>query len=117
MDAFNAADAKQLGTLFVEEADFVNVFGQWMKGRDALVEGHAHAFKGFLGATRLAVTGTNVNLLKPDLALCHMSWRREQVASHGLPTQDGVMTVVLTKRDDQWWYLAVHNTQTVPMPG
>lgn len=117
VEAFNAGDAEQLGALFVEDADFINIFGLWMKGRTALVEGHAHAFKGFLGATQLAMTGADVKLRKPDLALCHVSWRREQVASHGLPTEDGVMTVVLTKRDDQWWYIAAHNTRIVPMPG
>jgi uncharacterized protein (TIGR02246 family) len=119
-DAFNAHDEKQLASLFAGDADFVNIFGHWMKGRAAIEAGHAGGFAGALGNSHLAITGTQVKLLKPDVALCHATWKRSRISGahdHGLSPGDGVLTAVAVQHNDKWVIVAVHNSQTVAPPG
>jgi uncharacterized protein (TIGR02246 family) len=44
-DALNAKDAESLGNLFCEDAEFVNVRGARMHGRQGIIEGHAISFR------------------------------------------------------------------------
>ncbi|MDQ2842980.1 MAG: SgcJ/EcaC family oxidoreductase [Acidobacteriota bacterium] len=47
-DAWNGHDAKVMGALHTEDVNFVNIFGQWWKGRkeveDSLARAHAIPF-------------------------------------------------------------------------
>src|SRR3954470_4923220 len=56
-DAFaenlNAKDAAALGELFTEDAEFVNIMGMRMRGRQGIVDGHAWAFNGPLRGRRI----------------------------------------------------------------
>ena len=55
-DAFaeklNAKDPAALGELFTEDAEFVNIMGMRMRGRQGIVDGHAWAFNGPLRGRR-----------------------------------------------------------------
>lgn len=118
-DAFNAHSAKRLGELFVEDADFVNIFGHWMQGRAAIEEGHAQGFASVLRSSQLSLVDIKVKLLKPDLALCHTTWSRHKTTSAddgSLPSQGGVLTSVLSQQNGKWLLVAAHNTQHVPLP-
>ncbi len=50
-DALNAKDAESLGRLFSEGAEFVNVRGTCMHGREGIIEGHALSFSGPLAGS------------------------------------------------------------------
>jgi uncharacterized protein (TIGR02246 family) len=45
-DALNAKDAESLGELFTQDAEFVNIVGQRMHGREGIIQDHAKAFTG-----------------------------------------------------------------------
>ncbi|AUX39079.1 hypothetical protein SOCE26_004610 [Sorangium cellulosum] len=119
-EAFNAHDAERLAALFVEDGDFVNVFGQWLEGRAAIQEGHARGFAAALRGSRLTFTSTRVKRLTPDLALCHVRWTRDRTAADddgSLPPGSGVISSVLLQQDGAWRIVSVHNTEQAQPPG
>jgi uncharacterized protein (TIGR02246 family) len=55
--ALNAKDAAAVGQVFTPDAEFVNIMGMRMRGREGIVSGHAWAFSGPLrGSTVSAST-------------------------------------------------------------
>ena len=44
--ALNAKDADDLGELFTDDAEFVNIMGMRMRRREGIVDGHGWAFAG-----------------------------------------------------------------------
>jgi uncharacterized protein (TIGR02246 family) len=51
--ALNGKDPEALGRPFVENAEFVNIRGMRMRGREGIVAGHAWAFSGPLRGRRV----------------------------------------------------------------
>jgi uncharacterized protein (TIGR02246 family) len=45
-DALNAKNAEPPGELFTKGAEFVNIVGQRMHGREGIIQGHAKVFTG-----------------------------------------------------------------------
>lgn len=118
-DAWNIHDAKQLATVFAENADFVNVAGQWWKGRAELEQGHAKAFANHLKNTRMNFPDTQIKFLKPDVAIYHSTWEMNGLISPDgsiLPPKQGILTAIAQQQNGQWQIVAVHNTETVQTP-
>ena len=64
-------DAKAFGAVFAEDVDFVTVRGEELRGREAVVAGHARLFAGPLRGTRLI---PEIHLVRPftgGLSLVH----------------------------------------------
>ncbi len=119
-DAWNVYDAKQIAELFTEDADFVNVAGQWWKGRTELGQGHANAFSNHLKNTYMRFPDTTVKFLKPDLVICPSTWEMSGLTRPdgiSLPTKHGVLTAIAQQQHGQWQLVAVHNTETLPRSG
>jgi SnoaL-like protein len=51
--ALNAKDAADLGDLFTDDAEFVNIMGMRMRRREGIVDGHGWAFAGPLRGRRV----------------------------------------------------------------
>ena len=51
--ALNAKDADELGELFTDDAEFVNIMGMRMRRREGIVDGHGWAFAGPLRGRRV----------------------------------------------------------------
>jgi uncharacterized protein (TIGR02246 family) len=113
--AFNASDARSLAALFADDAEFVNIFGMWMRGRAGIEVGHAHGFGGPLAKSTIVAGETHVKLVRPDVALCHIRWSRG--ASPGLPAAGGVLSVVMIQNGEEWSMVSGHNTESRSPPG
>ena len=118
-EAWNSHDMKALASLVAEDVDFITVAGTWLKGRKAFEEHHAarHAmqFKESVWET----TDVQVKLLKPDIALVHVSWGiRGDKDPDGTPRQPrrGIFTQVMTKHGGRWLIQASQNTNIREAP-
>ena len=71
IDSWNRHDMRTLAALFAEDADFVDVFGNWFRDRKsierALTQRHATIFRSSLFTEK----DVAVRFLKPDLAIVH----------------------------------------------
>ena len=118
-DAWNVHDAKPLAALFVEDADFVMVMGIWWKGREEIERNHAELFSTLMRESRLTFTDTQIRFLKPDVAVAHSIWEvigQQSPDGEKLPPRQGVLSSVMTRQDNKWQIVAVHNTDTVRLP-
>ena len=113
IDSWNRNDMARLAGLFVEDADFVDVFGNWFRDRNAieqaLTERHATVF----GDSRFAEEDFAIRFPKPDLAIVHSVIelsgavdRHDQQLTPGL----GVITSVIQNAGGRWQIIALQNT-------
>ena len=88
---------KEFSARLAENADVVNRFGQWMRGRSAirdhLIGLHGSPFRAQLESRSSRIE--QVRFLTPDIALAHELTDER--------TGKSVRTYVLQKRDGQWW--------------
>ena len=104
---------RTLAALFAEDAEFVDVFGNWFRDRKsierALTQRHATIFQSSLFAEK----DVAVRFLKPDLAIVHAVIelsgavdRQGQQVPRGL----GVITSVIEEAAGGWRIMALQNT-------
>src|SRR6478752_5246247 len=72
--AYNRHDMKAFADLYTEGADFVVASGRHLKGRDEIFRFHADLHKGVLKDRQLAGRFEDIRLLRPGVALGHMSF-------------------------------------------
>jgi len=118
-DAFNIRDVHGLGAIFTQNAEFVNIFGQRMRGRDGIESGHAHVFASALVATALAWTNLDTMRLGDDVAVIHAQWSRTRLShatAASLPPGTGILTFVVEKTTEGWRIAAATNVQDAKPP-
>ena len=113
VDSWNRHDMTMLAALFAEDADFVDVFGNWFKNRtaieQALTQRHATVFKDSLFTEK----DLAVRFVQPDLAIVHsiieLSGATDRLG-HQIPPGLGVITSVIQGVAGGWRILALQNT-------
>jgi len=108
-DAWEQADGNAWGNYFSDNADFTVWFGLHLKGRKEISEGHQWVFETVYPNTRYEFTITNINFLKPDIAIVHLN---ADVIKPGesLPEDPHTLPVaVLQKLDNNWKIVMFHN--------
>jgi len=94
---WNRHEMKAFSARLGENADVVNRFGQWMKGRPAILKHltglHESPFRPQLESRSSKIE--QVRFLGPDVALAHELTEER--------TGKSVRTYVLQKRDGKWW--------------
>jgi len=108
---WNTADGSLFAKPFAEDADYVVINGNHLKGRDVIGAAHQRIFDTIYKDTMITLTVKQIRFLRPDVAVAHVSGHREG------PTRDLVsdafITLVLTKEKSGWTIAAFQNTQVV----
>ena len=101
VDAFartlNAKDADELGKLFSEDAEFVNILGMRMQRREGIVDGHAWAFAGPLRGRSVRFDQVDELRVTDDVTVLHGHCIRERQPDapvEGLPDGTSVLLFV-----------------------
>ena len=109
---WNAHDMDSMGTLLREDVDFVNVAGQWMKGKKETVAVHKERHEIVFRNSTFISTSEDIKYVKDDLAILHINWGiTGDVDPDGNPRtpRTGIFTWVVIKENQRWKILAVHN--------
>jgi uncharacterized protein (TIGR02246 family) len=118
--AWNAHDMQALGSLFEEDATFVNRFGHYVRGVGEIVALHAPIHETIYRDSTLMNEVIDVIPIADGAAVVHF-WSRLRVgAAHpaGPHQVDTLILSVLTRRDDTWRIKALENvTLTNPRTG
>ena len=124
VDTWNRHDMEAFGRLFAPDADFVNVAGDWWKGRQAIQERHAYAhgtipantpgdqarYYGIFKTSTLRFRQIDVRFLRKDVAVVHVSM--ELLGDTRTPNpRHTTATFVLTRQDGKWLMAAAQNTE------
>jgi uncharacterized protein (TIGR02246 family) len=118
---WNRHDAKAYASLWLEDADFVNVLGMHRHGRAELLAEldylHADRFKN----SQVSMQRKTVRFLTPDVAVAHVEW--EMTGDPGMPghptqggRRSGIFTHVLRRTPEGWRFVASQNTDILPIP-
>jgi len=74
-EAWMKRDADMLASLFVEDAEFVNVVGLWWHNREDIRQAHAYGFDKIFGDSELAIRKIKVKNLSEEIAVVHARMR------------------------------------------
>ena len=97
---------------FAEDADYVVINGNYIKGRTAIETGHQRIFDTIYKDTTLSLTVKQIRFLRPDVAVVHVSGQR--VGPTKELAQEAIITLVMTKQKDAWLIAAFQNTAVAP---
>ncbi|MBV8217818.1 MAG: SgcJ/EcaC family oxidoreductase [Solirubrobacterales bacterium] len=117
--ALNAKDADAVGEIFSGDAEFVNIAGMRMGGRDAIVAGHAWAFSGPLRGSRVSFDQVDELPVTEDVAVLHGHCLRERLPDapeNTLPPGTSVLVFVARRGSDGWRAVAATNVTEAPLP-
>lgn len=109
---WNTHDMDSMGTLLTDDVDFVNVAGQWLKGKKETIETHRERHKVVFRESIWTTDSVAIKYVKADLAILHIGWGiTGDVDPDGVPRtpRHGLFTWVVTKKKNVWQIVAVHN--------
>jgi uncharacterized protein (TIGR02246 family) len=105
-------DGHQLARIMSEDVDFVNVGGDWLRGKADFELYHTRLLSGRFKDSTLTPMDTAVRFLRPDLAVLHWSWKIQ-----GDRNEDGTArTMVVEKQGGEWLIVEAQNTNWMPGP-
>src|ERR1044072_205525 len=71
VEGWNKGSGEAFAAQFAEDADYVVVNGNYLKGRQQIASGHQQIFDTFYKGTRLWIEVKSVRFIRPDVALMH----------------------------------------------
>jgi uncharacterized protein (TIGR02246 family) len=108
--AWNRHDMEELGGLFHDDADFVNVVGVRMTGRESIKSHHAIGHAGPFANSTLRMTVDDAREIVPGVIVAHVRSQLEGDERAPGQTRQALMTLVIEHRKAQWMIVAAHNT-------
>jgi uncharacterized protein (TIGR02246 family) len=118
--ALNAKNADELGQLFTEDAEFVNVLGMRMRRRTGIVDGHAWAFAGPLRGRQIRFDQVDELQITDDVVVLHghnIRKREPDGPVEGLPDGSSVLVFVTRRGPQGWQIVAATNVTEAAPPG
>jgi uncharacterized protein (TIGR02246 family) len=121
--AFAAAwahhDGQQLASIMSEDVDFVDVGGDWLRGRTDFALYHSRLLSVRFREARITPLQTSVHFLRPDEAVLHWTWRIEGDRNFDMTPRKprfGIFTMIAQKKGGEWLVTVAQNTNRIPPP-
>lgn len=113
--AWNAHDMTAFAALFWPDATFVNRFGTYWRGVEAIVAGHRPIHETIYKDSTLANDAPDVDAISADAAILHFWSRLSAGAAHpaGPHQVDTMIMAIATRRDGAWRIQALENVTKV----
>lgn len=99
---------------FAEDADYVVINGNYIKGRAVIESQHQRIFDTIFKDTTLKLDVQQIRFLRPDVAVVHVKGQRGSSAPSLI--QDAMITLFMTKEKQGWTIAAFQNT-AIATPG
>jgi uncharacterized protein (TIGR02246 family) len=118
-EAWNRGDAKAIGDMYTDDADYVEMTGQSFKGREAIEAAFADMMATMFEGTKISIEMTATRFIKPDLAVGDSNWEITGLpeTEGEAPPSKGTATVVAVKQDGKWLITSHRSRIPVAAPG
>jgi len=109
--AWNAHDMEAFGRLFHNDASFVNRFGTYWRGVEAIMAGHRYIHETVYRDSTLKIDSPDVDSISDDAAILHFWTRLSTGAAHpaGPHQVDTLILAVVTRKGGIWRIQAAEN--------
>jgi uncharacterized protein (TIGR02246 family) len=110
---WNKHDAHLYASAFSPDADFTDLRGDSVTGRDNIEKFHAEVFARSLGRSQLAALVEKVRFLSAEVAVVDVAWKMTatDAAGHTLPARNGQLDLVFTADGPQWLITVMHEAE------
>lgn len=109
--AWNAHDMKAFANLFSEDADYVNAYGDWWRGREALHAKNSEAHGSYYARTRMRTEAPVMRAIADKMVLLQARWILHGDTRAKRDERHGFVTLVMTKDEDRWRIRLAQNTE------
>jgi len=112
LDAWNRHDAHAFAAVFADDADFTNVRGQSASGRKEIERFHEPVFATVFKDSHQEHTEIKIRYIRSDVAAVDVIWKMTGVTDpqgNPRPPRHGLLNFVMTKSDNQWLIVVMHN--------
>src|SRR5919107_941540 len=93
---------------FAEDADYVVIKGNYLKGRAAIESGHQRIFDTIYKDTNLTLTVKQIRFLRADVAVVHVEGHRTGPTKELI--SEAILTLIMTREKQGWVIAAFQNT-------
>ena len=108
--AWNSADGAGFARPFAEDADFVNIRGDHMRGRPVIAQGHQGIFDTIYKASAVQYEVAAVRPLAPTVLLAHVKATLKAPTGPLAGQHNSLFTMILILDQNEWRIAAFHNT-------
>ena len=115
--AWNRADGEAFGTLFTDDADYIDVTGTRTCGGDAIGRLHQYLWGTFLKGSKLESGGdADIQFITPDVAIVIATGAARLEGQPVAPAdRQSINTNILVKRSGIWRIRAFQNNRVQPV--
>ena len=109
-EAWNKADAKMMGDLFLTDGDYVSSTGRTARGRAEVEKAFQQQWGGLYKGTKITLTTTSVHFVRKDVAIADGAFDvtgMKDGAGKSLGPRSGLSTVVAVRKGDRWYVAAL----------
>ncbi len=115
---WNKRNATGIASLFVNDADFVNVVGLWWSTKEAIEKAHDYGLKVIFNESKLTLIRSKVRYLGEDVAIVHakmkLTGQTEIEEAKNPEVRRNIFTFVCQRFNTGWLSVAAHNTDIIP---
>ena len=105
---WNAGDGPAFGAVMAEDADFVTIRADHLRGRDAIVASHRHIFSTIYAGSRNRITLDAARFLGENVALVHARSILEAPTGPLAGRHAAMFSAVLLRATDTWQITSFH---------
>ena len=109
-DAWNAADGRAFGEPFTADADFVDIRGEYHRGREAIAAGHQAIFDSIYKDSSVNYELIQARELSEGTILAHSTGVLRAPSGPLAGEHGAVQSLVLVREGDGWRVAGFHNT-------
>ena len=113
---WNAGDEMAFTAAMAEDADFITIRADHLRGRRAIVASHAGIFATFYAGSRNSLRLESARLLGEDVALLHVRSVLEAPTGPLAGRHEATISLVLLRKYGKWQITSFHITLASPTP-
>ncbi|HEX6216245.1 MAG TPA: SgcJ/EcaC family oxidoreductase [Vicinamibacterales bacterium] len=108
--SWNAADGARFGVPFTDDADFVTIRAEHLRGREAIAKGHQGIFNSIYKGSTVSYELVNVRPIAPGVQVAHVRTELNAPSGPLAGRHNSLFTIVLVQQQNDWRIAAFHNT-------
>ncbi len=117
VDGWNEKDAEKLASIFVPNAEFVNVTGLWWHNKERIYKAHEYGLRVIFKDAPLQVLYLKQRQLSRDVVMIHTKMRLENqtpiMGSKQTSARTNILLFICKKYNKGWLCEAVQNTELI----